>query len=203
MGAGKRARGEGNRPEPEPSDRAPSDLSLLARARSGDLEAYGQLVERHMRRAFSIAYRIVRHREDAEDVVQDAFIRTLEHIDRIELARGFQPWLYRVVTNRAVSFLRSRSVRTADPLDEGMHQAPTPAPDRVTERHELREDLLRALDSLPDRQRTIVLLADLEGFTSVEIGEILEMPAGTVRYQLHLARRALRVILAHTVEEER
>lgn len=177
------------------------DTALLERVRRGDMDAYGELVRRHMRQAFSIAYGILRHPEDAEDVVQEAFIRTLENIERIEPGRPFHPWLYRVVTNRAISVRRSRSVRATSPLREDLLTSAAAAPDRAAARSELRDRLLSALDTLPERQRMIVLLADVEELTSTEIGEILELPAGTVRYHLHLGRRALREVLS-VVDEE-
>lgn len=181
---------------------AADDGFLVARVRRGDMEAYGDLVQRYMRRAFSIAYSILRHREDAEDAVQDAFIRTLERIDGMDQGRPFRPWFYRIVVNRAISFRRARSVRATSPVHEELC-AGGALPDRAVEQRELRERLLRAVDELPERQRTIVLLADVEELTSGEIAEILEMPSGTVRYHLHLGRRALRDLLATAQEGER
>jgi RNA polymerase sigma-70 factor, ECF subfamily len=183
-------------------DAVARDALLVARTRRGDLEAYGELVRRHMRRAFSIAYGILRHREDAEDVVQDAFMRTLERIDRIEEGRPFHPWFHRIVVNGAISCHRSRARDPTSVLTDDLRAA-GPTPDRDAERSELRERLLRAVDELPEQQRTIVMLADVEELNSTEIGEILEMPPGTVRYQLHLGRRALRAALASADEESR
>jgi RNA polymerase sigma-70 factor, ECF subfamily len=186
----------------EHDDAVARDISLVARTRRGDASAYGELVRRHMRRAFSIAYGVLRHREDAEDAVQDSFIRALERIDTIEAGRPFHPWLYRIVVNQAISRRRARAVRAADELgDELRSDAPSPA--RRAEQRELRERLLAALDALPETQRTVVLLADVEEFNSTEIGEMMEMPAGTVRYHLHLGRRALRELLSHVDEEAR
>lgn len=186
---------------PEAAEAVARDIQLVRRVQAGDKEAYGELVRRHMRRAFSIAFSILRHREDAEDVVQDAFVRILERIDRIEDGRPFHPWLYRVVANLAISYGRARSVRTYSPLREDLLRAPGPAPDRAAELAELRERLLNALDMLPEEQRTIVVLADIEELNSREIGEILDMPSGTVRYHLHLARGTLRRVLSAEEEE--
>lgn len=181
---------------------AADDRFLVARVRRGDMEAYGELVQRYMRRAFSIAYSVLRHREDAEDAVQDAFIRTLERLGQLEDGKPFRPWFYRIVVNRAISFRRARSVRATSPVREELCAAGAP-PDRAVEQRELRERLLRAVDELPERQRTILLLADVEELNSGEIAEILEMPSGTVRYHLHLGRRALRNMLATADEGER
>jgi RNA polymerase sigma-70 factor, ECF subfamily len=182
---------------------AARDTILAARVRRGDMDAYGELVRRHMRRAFSIAYSVLRHREDAEDVVQEAFMRTLERIDQLDETRPFHPWFYRIVVNGAISYRRARSLRATQRVAADDAVATGPAPDRDAARSELRERLLSALDALPEQQRTIVLLADVEELNSTEIAAILEMPAGTVRYHLHRGRRALRAALASADEEAR
>lgn len=178
------------------------DAELVRRTQAGDMDAYGELVRRHMRRAFAIAYSVLRHREDAEDVVQDAFRKALEAIGRVDDARPFPPWFHRIVVNRAISVSRARSVRDHSPLHEGF-----PSNDATVERDfevsELRGRLLRALDALPERERHIVVLADVEELTSKEISEITGMPSGTVRYLLHMARRTLREALSTETEEER
>ena len=179
---------------------AVTDALLVERVRRGEVEAYGELVRRHMRRAFSIAYRIVRHREDAEDVVQDAFVRALERLDTLKRGRPFHPWFYRIVVNRALSCWRSRAVRAAEAVPEEAVGDSTPEGD--AERSELRRRLAEALDALPESERIVVQLSELEGLTSAEIAEILGEPAGTVRYRLHQARRRLRAALAPLGREE-
>jgi RNA polymerase sigma-70 factor, ECF subfamily len=179
---------------------AAGDAVLLERVRSGDMEAYGELVRRHSRRAYSIAYGVLYHRQDAEDVVQDAFTRALQRIDDVDASRPFHPWLYRIVLNLALSFRRSRHVRRTSALPAQMRSADE-GPDVLAERAGLRARLRNALNGLPEQQRHVVLLADVEGLSSSEIGEILQMPPGTVRYQLHRARRALREVLMAADEE--
>jgi RNA polymerase sigma-70 factor (ECF subfamily) len=177
------------------------DALLIERVRRGDAEAFGELVQRHSRRAFSIAYRLLQQREDAEDVVQDAFIRALEHMHTLERGRPFRPWFHRIVVNHALNFRRSRSIRTTEaiPVDT---RALGALPDRDAERAALRDRLTIALEQLPEKQRTIVQLADLEEFTSGEIAAIMDMPDGTVRWHLHQARRTLRQALGMLKEDE-
>jgi len=176
------------------------DALLVGRVLQGDAEAYGELVTRHMRQAFAVAYRLVGHRQDAEDVVQDAFIRALERIHTMDRTRPFRPWFFRIVVNQALNFRRSRSIRATELIPEAT-PARTTAPDRSAERALLRERLQLALDALPEKQRVIVQLADLEEFTSSEIAGIMDMPDGTVRWHLHQARRALRETLAPMKED--
>jgi RNA polymerase sigma-70 factor, ECF subfamily len=176
------------------------DARLVERVRDGDAEAYGALVSRHMRRAFSIAWRILEHREDAEDVVQDSFIRALERIEQLDRNRPFRPWFLRIVVNRALNFRRGRGIRTTAQLPETAAAAGA-LPDRQAENAHLRERLADAMNMLPEKQRTIVQLADLEGLTGGEIGRIMELADGTVRWHLHEARRALREALAPIRED--
>ena len=179
---------------------AMQDAQLVARVLRGDAEAYGTLVSQHMRRAFAVAYRILEQREDAEDVVQDAFVRALEHIDQLDRSRPFRPWFLRIVVNQALNFRRARGIRAAGPLPE-VAAARGPLPDRDAENADLRTRLGAALDLLPEKQRTIVQLAELEGLSSVEIGRILDIADGTVRWHLHEARKALRQTLAPMRED--
>ncbi|HEX7120660.1 MAG TPA: sigma-70 family RNA polymerase sigma factor [Longimicrobiales bacterium] len=184
------------------ADASVGEAHVVERVRRGDVEAYGELVRRHMRRAFSIAYRILEHREDAEDVVQDAFLRALERFDTLERGRPFGPWLYRIVVNRALNVRRGRSIRRTEPIPEHA-SSDAAAPDGAAERAELLRRLAEAAEALPERQRTIVQLSELEGFTSAEVAEILGVSDGTVRWHLHRARRTLRRALAPLLEEGR
>ena len=109
--------------------------------------------------------------------------------------RSFGPWFYRILVNRGLNARKARSLRHTDalPLEAA---APGASPLRETEQAELREHLARAMAGLPERQRTVVRLFELEGFTSTEIAQILEIPDGTVRWHLHQARQKLREALA-------
>jgi RNA polymerase sigma-70 factor (ECF subfamily) len=176
------------------------DARAVARVLQGDAEAYGELVGRYMRRAFAIAYRIVEQREDAEDVVQDAFIRGLERLDTLQRGRPFRPWFFRIVVNQALNLRRGRAVRRTEPVPE-QAASKLPTPELQAERAVLRGVLTTALDALPETQRTVVVLAELEQLTSAEIATIMELSPGTVRWHLHQARRALRQSLQPLVED--
>lgn len=176
------------------------DAHAVARVLQGDAEAYGELVGRYMRRAFSIAYRIVEQREDAEDVVQDAFIRALERLDTLHRGRPFRPWFFRIVVNQALNLRRGRAVRRTEPVPE-QTASRLPTPETQAERAVLRGVLAAALDALPETQRTVMVLAELEQLTSAEIATIMELSPGTVRWHLHQARRALRQSLQPLVED--
>ena len=172
-----------------------ADEELVERVRGGDFAAYDALVARHMRSAFSIAYRVLGQREDAEDLVQDAFMVALEKIDTFRAGHRFAPWFFRILVNRGLNARKARSLRQTDavPADAATRE---PTPHVHAERAELRERLETAMKTLPERQQVIVRLFELEGYTSPEIAEMLELSDGTVRWHLHQARQTLRAALA-------
>lgn len=171
------------------------DEALFERVRAGDTAAFDTLVERHMRRAFSVAYRLLGQREDAEDLVQEAFMVALEKIETFQSGRRFAPWFYRILVNRGLNSRKSRALRRMDQIPDAVAST-TISPLRSAEQTELRERLKEVLAQLPPRQRAVVEFFELEGFTSTEIADILDLSDGTVRWHLHQARHALRTALA-------
>lgn len=168
---------------------------LLARVQRGDHEAFDPVVRAHIRPAYRIAYRLLKGHEDAEDLVQEAFSVALANIDRFDLTRPFAPWLYRIVVTRGLNRFRGRARHVLEALPHDLISS-EPDPLDHTEREEVGQAVQAALAALPERQRLIVQLFEIDGFTSEEIGAMLELPAGTVRWHMHQARRALRNLLA-------
>jgi RNA polymerase sigma factor (sigma-70 family) len=177
------------------------DRELVVRVRSGDPAAFDQLVRRHLRPAVRLASRLLGDDDAAEDVVQESFLKVLEVVDTFDATRPFAPWFYRIVANRCSNIRRSRSRRPTESLSPTL-ESEAPGPDREAERRSLRRRLRAALDGLPDRQREVLLLYDVEGFTGPEIAETLEISAGTVRWHLHQARAAMRAVLEVEEKEE-
>jgi RNA polymerase sigma-70 factor, ECF subfamily len=183
------------RPTPEPPAAPEGETELIRRVQQGDREAFSLLVTRHMPRAYAVAFRVVQHREDAEDMVQEGFVAALKNIDRFELGRPFAPWLHRIIVNRAISARRSRAFQLTDSLPE--HQAGTSeSPLTLALRGEVMDRFRATLADLPERQRVVIELHDVDGFSAEEIGERLGIAAGTVRWYIHQARRTLRSALA-------
>jgi RNA polymerase sigma-70 factor, ECF subfamily len=183
-------------PPPCARNAAPDDEPALAeRVRTGDAAAFETLANRYMRRAFAVAYRLMGQKEDAEDLVQEAFMAVLQRIGTFEPGRPFAPWFFRILVNRGLNARKARSLRAVDQIPDGT-AARGPTPEREAERSELRQRLRLAMDSLPERQRVIVELFELEGFGGPEIAEILEISDGTVRWHLHEARKTLKKALA-------
>lgn len=167
------------------------DSVLVERARSGDAGAFEELVRRHLRAAFAVALAVLGEPADAEDVCQDAFVTALQQLDTCQPER-FAGWLLRIVRNRAISVQRQQKVRRAMPLEWANGARSRDDPARDAEQSALTDRLAAAVKQLPERQREVLLLHDLEGWRHREIGEVLGMPEGTVRYTLFHARRAVR-----------
>jgi RNA polymerase sigma-70 factor, ECF subfamily len=179
----------------------PSDEDLVERVRRGDAAAYDALVSRHLERAFRLAFRVLGNREDAEDLVQDAFLTVLEKIGSFERGRPFLPWFNRIIVNKGLNARESRSLRQTENIPESIATS-YQSPARYAEQAEVRDRVMAAIAGLPERQQAIVGLFELEGFSGVEIAEMLEISPGTVRWHLHEARRALRAALAPLERKE-
>jgi RNA polymerase sigma-70 factor (ECF subfamily) len=173
---------------------AERDGALVARARAGDSAAFDTLVRTYMEQAFRVAYRVVGHREDAEDLVQESFMAAYQYLDSFEMGRPFGPWLIRIVLNRGSNLRRSRTRRGTEPEVDGISTAPSGLDE--SERNDTGRILQDALGTLSERQRMIVTLFDVDGLTSTEIGEMMDLAPGTVRWHLHEARRQLRGVLS-------
>ena len=173
-------------------DDARREQQLVVAAKSGDDEAFAGLVRLHQRRAYAVARAIVGTHEDAEDAVQEGFLHAYRALDRFVTGQSFGAWLHRIVANAALDLTRRRRVRDADELSDVFA---SPFRDPAID-DELRTRLGGALATLGERQRSVIVLHDVEGFKHGEIGAMLGIPEGTSRSDLHHARAALRRALA-------
>ena len=172
----------------------PTDSDLIRRARAGEDVAFGLLVERYQRSAYLVALSVTGRHEDAEDAAQESFLVALARLDECRSPDRFGGWLMTIVRNRSKNLIRREVLRETDEVPAGARSS-LPTPDRDVETSELRNRLTEALMALPEVQREIVLLHDLEGWKHREIAERMDLPCGTVRSHLHFARKALRVAL--------
>lgn len=175
----------------DPGRTSTAETKFVALALEGDPLGFDGLVQLHQRRAYAVARSIVLTHEDAEDAVQDGFLRAYQAIGRFDPGQSFGPWLNRIVANAALDIARRKKVRTAEELSDAM---PSPFRD-PGEAAELKSRLKDALAELPERARAVIVLHDVEGFTHAEIGELLGIPGGTARSDLHHARQRLRKLL--------
>jgi RNA polymerase sigma-70 factor, ECF subfamily len=169
------------------------ERELVSLAQKGDDKGFSGLVRLHQRRAYIVARSIVMTHEDAEDAVQEGFLRAYQALDRFDPSQTFSAWLNRIVANAALDLARRKKVRNAEELSESI-----PAPFRdPAEGGELKERLQAALAQLQPRARSVIVLHDVEGFTHAEIGQMLGIPGGTARSDLHHARQKLRGLLGN------
>ncbi|MFL5447221.1 MAG: RNA polymerase sigma factor [Gemmatimonadales bacterium] len=175
------------------------ERDLIARVQAGDRSAFDLLVRRHLPRARLIAKRLMQNPDDADDLVQDAFLRALERIGTFDPSRAFEPWFTRLLINLGRDQQRKQTVRRTESHDPEAIPGGT-RPDWEAERSELRSSLSQALESLPDRQRLIVTLFEIDGRSTEEIAGMLNVSQVTIRWHLHQARRTLREALKGWVE---
>jgi len=168
-----------------------SDEYLVRKAQAGDSQAFGTLVDRYMRAAYAVSLSVTGRHDDAEDAAQEGIIVALERLDDCRAPDRFAGWLMTIVRNRARNLVRREVLRDTDAVPETA-AARGWTPEKATEHAELQERLRTALKRLPEVQREIVLLHDLEGWRHREIAEHLGIPSGTVRSHLHFARKSLR-----------
>ena len=168
-----------------------SDAYLVRKAQAGDSQAFGALVGRYMRAAYAVGLSVTGRHDDAEDAAQEAFMVALARLDDCRTPDRFAGWLLTIVRNRARNLVRREVLRDTDVLPETA-AARGRTPEGAAEHAELQERLGTALQRLPEVQREIVLLHDLEGWRHREIAERLGIPSGTVRSHLHVARKSLR-----------
>jgi RNA polymerase sigma-70 factor (ECF subfamily) len=170
------------------------DAELLARCRRGDRQAVETLVRATSRRAYALALRIVGDRHEAEDVVQEAYLRIFRGLERFREEARFETWMHRIVVNAALNHLRGRGrfgdvLADEEPLD-------VPEPDRAADRAADVDALERSLARLPQGQRIAVVLKDVYGLSCAEIGEELGIAEGAVKVRLHRGRARLKELLA-------
>lgn len=179
---------------------------LAALARDGDARAFEALVRRMVRPALATAWEFVPTREDAEDVVQDAFARAWRELGRYDPARPFAPWFFTILRNLARNASRpDRRWDTVSFTDDVVMDAPAimEAESDPVERMDTAERIRAALDELSPMQRACFRLTVLEGFASAEAAAMLGIGEATVRVHAHRARKALRARLAELRGETR
>jgi RNA polymerase sigma-70 factor (ECF subfamily) len=176
--------------------------AVLARARQGDHEAFRALVEQHSRSVFRLAYRMTRNEQDAEDVVQESFLRAYRQLGRFEARANFGTWLYRIVANCAVDLMRARLARRdqshGESLDvaEPIVAADFAGPDRLAASAEIERSVGAAMAQLTPLERAAFTLRHYEGRTIGEIAGTLGLGTSAAKHSVFRAVRKLRIALA-------
>ncbi len=191
------------------------DNKLVERCRRGDHTAFRALMERYQRKVFALSYGMVHNSEDAQEMVQEAFIKAYRNLDRFQGNSSFYTWLYRISINACIDFLRreKKGRGNVDYDDQiGHHErvnesdfplvssAGVDNPGRSQSRRELGEQIRRAIAALSEKHRQVILLREVEGMAYGEIAETLGVAKGTVMSRLHHARQNLQAALGPYVE---
>jgi RNA polymerase sigma factor (sigma-70 family) len=182
----------------DPSTEHLSDHGLLALVARGDRDAFAQLYDLYGGAAYALALRIVRDRDLASDVVQEAFLTIWKQAATFDASRG-QPstWILTVTHHKAVDMVRREERRRADPIEEGRESAdPSGAVDEQAWLGVAREQVRAALRTLADPHREVLELAYFAGYTQSELAERLAVPVGTIKSRTYAAMSALRAALA-------
>ncbi|MFT4977194.1 MAG: RNA polymerase sigma-70 factor (ECF subfamily) [Myxococcota bacterium] len=189
---------------------AEEDHDLVRATLGGDATAYRCLVERYQGRIYSVVYGMVRNPEDARELSQDAFVKAYKNLSRFRLESSFYTWLCRISMNVSIDHLRRQKLRRTEMFDEGIASRDDTGvislahhredPRRNLERKRLRERIITEVEKLPDDQRQVIILREIDGLPYKEIAEIMDIPEGTVMSRLYYARKKLQAALQDTNE---
>lgn len=192
---------------------ATDDHSLVQRARSGDERAFRLLVERYQKKVYAVALGMVKDREEAMDVVQEAFVKVHRSLESFKADATFYTWLYRITVNVCIDVIRRRGGSRSDTVEFDEHIAHdlTEAnlggvssqlgnnPEKAVLQRELGEKIQAALEQIPEKHRAILLLRELDGLSYEELAQVLEIPKGTVMSRLFHARAKVQKLLSESL----
>ena len=177
-----------------------NDVGLVAKARTGDRDAFRVLVERHSRSLFRLAFRMTGNQQDAEDVVQDSFLRAYKQLDRFDERASFGTWVYRIAVNCSLDLVRSRKRRNEHvapaelEMEDPILSLPShdPTPDRMALSGEVRDRVAEAMTELSASERTAFVLRHFEGMRIEEVSRVLGCQPGAAKHSVFRAVQKLR-----------
>ena len=184
-----------------------TDAVFVSKARSGDPEAYRVLVDRHSRPLFRLAFRMTGNEQDAEDVVQESFLRAYRQLSKFDERASFGTWLYRIASNCSLDLVRSRKRRSEQMVTPDSEQddpvavvpAVDPTPERAAFSGEVRERVAAAMEELSATERTAFVLRHFEGMCIEEVSRVLECQPGAAKHSVFRAVQKLRRALEPVV----
>ncbi len=185
-----------------------NEQELISLARSGDQEAFGQLMEQHQGRIYNLTLRMTGSPEDAAELTQEAFFNAWRGLSKFQGDSSFATWIYRLASNACIDFLRREKRRKSISMtislddDEDSRQAELPderfSPERGLEKKELQRAVSDGLQKLSDEHRQVLVMRELNGLSYAEIGDVLALEEGTVKSRIARARSALRKVLVES-----
>ena len=173
-----------------------NELLLISRARGGDREAFGELVEQYRDNVYRLAYRMCGNAYDADEAAQEAFVAAWRALPNFRGDAKFSTWLYRLTTNAAIDVMRREKRHQTVGDGEMMELADdADSPQETVERTEQQETVQKALSTLSEEYREVLLLRYMEELDYAEIAEVLQLPSGTVKSRINRAKAALKTAL--------
>jgi RNA polymerase sigma-70 factor, ECF subfamily len=188
---------------------AETDEQLVRKSQEDDERAFGELVSRYESKVYSLALKMLRNPEDAEDVLQDTFLRAYRGIKSFKGNSTFSTWIYRITANSALMRLRKRQLPTVSIDDADEREAPiniadwAPGPVEQVLNQETQAAMTEAIDALPPEFRQVFVLRDIEELSNAEVAEVLDISVAAVKSRLHRARLKVRNRLATYFTEPR
>ncbi len=191
-------------------DLMPDDRELVTLSQAGDMQAFSELVTRHRQRAYAMVYQIVRNEQDAWDVAQEGFVKAWKALPRFKNDAGFYTWLYRIMTNTAIDWVRKKANRPSMAYEDAIAQddsaqlptARIEGPEGAMRNLEIKERIDAALDELSPEHRAVITLKEVEGLSYNEIAEAVGCSIGTVMSRIHYARKHLQSLLSDIYHEK-
>lgn len=194
-------------PKPETEGLSPAEEArLIQEAQKGNVASYDVLIRYHYTKLYGLVYNMTSNNEDAEDLLQEIFLKAYQSLPRFKGNSSFYTWLYRIAINRSINFIKRRKKRqtlSLDQVDGAVERDPDyvdlssrESPFRDMTLTELQEKLNKALLTLSEKHRTVVILHDIQGIPHQEIADMLKCSQGTVRSRLFYARKQLQVELS-------
>jgi RNA polymerase sigma-70 factor (ECF subfamily) len=170
-----------------------SDRDLVQDTRRGEVEAFGELIQRYQKTVFNVCYRMLGERREAEDLTQETLIRAYKKLEMYDYSRPFGPWIRKIAANMCLNHLQRKNPvmieLNEEWIDTGLTAQPTP--ERLTENAEKSEQIHTAILSLPAHYRAVIELRHYQELSYLEISEELGIPLSAVKSHLHRARRTL------------
>lgn len=182
-----------------------NERNLVERAKSGDIEAFEQLIISCEKKVFNIAYRMIGNYDDANELAQEVFLKAFRSIKKFKGDSLFSTWIYKITANVCLDELRKRKKKVVISLDQDIElnegevkrQIPddAPTPDLEVESNEIKSAVNESIQQLPEDYKSVIILRDIQGFSYTEISKIVNCPEGTVKSRINRARQALKKIL--------
>ena len=172
------------------------DARLVEEVRRGNTDAFGELVKRYETRVIRVIRRFINEQEQARDLAQEAFMRSFRRLDQFDPSRRFGPWLFRIAVNLTLDFLRKkkRTGRLSLFSENSAERLPDPPSEDPRQLADLRQEINAVLEQIPEKYRMVLVLRDLENFSTSEIAAITERKEATIRWRLAEARHRFKEI---------